>query len=223
MLGTIQPCNKKQMVKLQPRKSSCCSSWREEEHQLSLMITHRQTSSSIPRQQEPRSEMEQRTLSHPHSAVTPKTVNRFLTMEQGSHAPGDTNQFAPRPARRLPWHRGPPSHHARAATWAASPTVLPNGDIGVGTISATHPGILQTQLLCRVVTCSLWSTFQSLLQDLVPSPSLSSSLPRAVQEGVTPCNANGQRRLSGLGTLATLFSGMPPSAPLGAGGTVSWT
>lgn len=49
--------------------------------------------------------------------------------------------------------------------------------------------------------------------------SLSGSLPRAVQEGVTACNANGQHRLSGLGTLTTSFSGMPPSAPQGAGGS----
>ena len=125
--------------------------------------------------------------------------------------------------RGQPWRRGPPSHCASIATRAASPAALPDGDIGVGTIPATHPGILQTPLLCRVVTCSLWSTFRSLPQDLVPSPSLRSSLPCTVQEGATPCNANGQRRLRGLGTLATPFSGAPPSAPQGAGATVSWT
>lgn len=36
VLGTMQPYNKKQMVKLRPGKSLCCSSRRDEEHPLSL-------------------------------------------------------------------------------------------------------------------------------------------------------------------------------------------
>lgn len=106
-------------------------------------------------------------LSQPHSTVTPKTLNRFLTSQQGSRAPGDRHQFAPRPALRLPRHRGPPAH-LQEQLHGQHLSALPDGDIGVGTIPATHPGILQTQLLCRVITCSLWSKFRSLPQDSVP-------------------------------------------------------
>lgn len=68
----------------------------------------------------------------------------------------------------------------------------------MGATSAAHPAVLQTQLLCRVATCSLWSTFRSWLQDWFPSPSLSSSLPRTHCTGSHP--SQGQRRLGGLGT-----------------------
>lgn len=122
--------------------------------------------------------------------------------------PQTQNQlFDCRARQPCPRGRAPP-HRARAA----APTVLPRGDVGWAP-SPLPPRYFQPQLLCRVVTRSLWSTLRSQLQDLAPS-----SPPRTEQREqliATPPGSAGsvtQGRWQG----ASL-------APEGAGGTAPWT